>query len=332
MKDEDTVMRSLTHDSFGEPEDVLRLTEENVPEPSEGQVRIRVVLSPVHNHDIWTIRGTYGFVPDLPAPAGTEVLGTVDAVGSGVTGLEAGKRVVSGTSFGVWAEYALVDAADVIPVPDQLPDDRAAQLVSMPFSAISLLDFLQLHEGDWLIQNSANGAVGRILAQLAKARGIHVIGLVRRDAAVADLAAEGITDVLSTEDPAWREKLQEITGGARVATGLDSVGGQATADLVSVLGEGATLVCFGAMGGPTMTVPSGPVIFKDITVRGFWGSRVSREMAREKKAELFGELITRLSEGSVTLPVEGIFDASDFREAMISSMSSGRTGKVLLRF
>ncbi|WP_422562505.1 alcohol dehydrogenase catalytic domain-containing protein, partial [Corynebacterium variabile] len=241
-------MRSLTHDSFGEPEDVLRLTEEDVPESSAGQVRIRVVLSPVHNHDIWTIRGTYGFVPDLPAHAGTEVLGTVDAVGSGVTGLEAGKRVVSGTSFGVWAEYALVDAADVIPVPDQLPDDRAAQLVSMPFSAISLLDFLQLHEGDWLIQNSANGAVGRILAQLAKARGIHVIGLVRRDAAVADLAAEGITDVLSTEDPAWREKLQEITGGARVATGLDSVGGQATADLVSVLGEGATLVCFGAMG------------------------------------------------------------------------------------
>ncbi|MGO2516337.1 MAG: hypothetical protein ACTH8X_09470 [Corynebacterium variabile] len=55
-------------------------------------------------------------------------------------------------------------------------------------------------------------------------------------------------------------------------------------------------------------------------------------MAREKKAELFGELITRLSERSVTLPVEGIFDASDFREAMISSMSSGRTGKVLLRF
>ncbi|CAM5369983.1 alcohol dehydrogenase catalytic domain-containing protein [Corynebacterium variabile] len=234
-------MRSLIHDSFGEPEDVLRLTEENVPEPSEGQVRIRVVLSPVHNHDIWTIRGTYGFVPDLPAHAGTEVLGTVDALGPDVSGLVPGQRVVSGTSFGTWSEYALIDAAGAIPVPDQLSDDSAAQLVSMPFSAISLLDFLDLHEGDWLIQNSANGAVGRILAQLAKARGIHVIGLVRRDAAVADLAAEGITDVLSTEDPAWREKLQEITGGARVATGLDSVGGQATADLVSVLGEGATL-------------------------------------------------------------------------------------------
>jgi NADPH2:quinone reductase len=325
-------MRSLIHDSFGEPEDVLRLTEEDVPEPSEGQVRIRVVLSPVHNHDIWTIRGTYGFVPDLPAHAGTEVLGTVDALGPDVSGLVPGQRVVSGTSFGTWSEYALIDAAGAIPVPDQLSDDSAAQLVSMPFSAISLLDFLDLHEGDWLIQNSANGAVGRILAQLAKARGIHVIGLVRRDDAVAQLASEGITDVLSTEEPDWQGKVLEITGGIPISVGLDSVGGQSTADLVSVLGEGSTLVCFGAMGDPTMTIPSGPVIFKDITVRGFWGSKISQEMNPGKKSELFGELITRISEGSVTLPVEGIFDASDFREAMISSMSSGRTGKVLLRF
>jgi NADPH2:quinone reductase len=325
-------MRSLIHDSFGEPEDVLRLTEEDVPEPSEGQVRIRVVLSPVHNHDIWTIRGTYGFVPDLPAHAGTEVLGTVDALGPDVSGLVLGQRVVSGTSFGTWSEYVLIDAAGAIPVPDQLSDDSAAQLVSMPFSAISLLDFLDLHEGDWLIQNSANGAVGRILAQLAKARGIHVIGLVRRDDAVAQLASEGITDVLSTEEPDWQGKVLEITGGIPISVGLDSVGGQSTADLVSVLGEGSTLVCFGAMGDPTMTIPSGPVIFKDITVRGFWGSKISQEMNPGKKSELFGELITRISEGSVTLPVEGIFDASDFREAMISSMSSGRTGKVLLRF
>ena len=86
----------------------------------EGQVRIRVTLSPIHNHDIWTIRGTYGFVPDLPAHAGTEVLGTVDALGPGVSGLVAGQRVVSGTSFGTWSEYALIDAAGAIPVPDQL--------------------------------------------------------------------------------------------------------------------------------------------------------------------------------------------------------------------
>lgn len=325
-------MRSLIHDSFGEPEDVLHLTEENVPEPSEGQVRIRVTLSPIHNHDIWTVRGTYGFVPNLPAHAGTEVLGTIDALGPDVSGLVPGQRVVSGTSFGTWSEYTLIEAAGVIPVPDQLTDDSAAQLVSMPFSAISLLDFLDLHEGDWLIQNSANGAVGRILAQLAKARGIHVIGLVRRDDAVTQLASEGITDVLSTEDPDWQAKVLEITGDTPISAGLDSVGGQSTADLVSVLGEGADLVCFGAMGGPTMTIPSGPVIFKDITVRGFWGSKVSQEMNPGKKSELFAELITRISEGSVTLPVAGIFDVSDFHEAMLASKSSGRTGKVLLRF
>lgn len=328
----ETLMRILTHDRFGEPDEVLHLTEAAVPEPSDGQVRIRVMLSPVHNHDIWTIRGKYGFVPDLPAPAGTEVLGTVDAVGPGVTGLDVGQRIVSGSSFGTWSEYAIVDAAEALPVPDQLPDDSAAQLVSMPFSAISLLDFLGLREGDWLIQNSANGAVGRILAQLAQARGIHVIGLVRRDTAVAELASEGIDHVLCTEDPDWRERLDGITGGAPILTGLDSVGGQSTADIVSTLGEGATLVCFGAMGSPVMSIPSGPVIFKDITVRGFWGSKVSKEMNPQKKNDLFAELITRISEGTVTLPVAGVFDVSDFREAMLAGKSSARAGKVLLRF
>jgi len=76
-------MRALIHPAFGEPEQVLRVEDRPVPEPGAGQVRLRVVLSPIHNHDLWTVRGTYGFKPELPAPSGTEALGVVDAVGAG---------------------------------------------------------------------------------------------------------------------------------------------------------------------------------------------------------------------------------------------------------
>ncbi|AGT06773.1 NADPH:quinone reductase Zn-dependent oxidoreductase [Corynebacterium glutamicum MB001] len=325
-------MRAITHNTFGDPADVLQITEKEIPTPGPGQVRIQVTLATIHNHDLWTVKGSYGFVPDLPAAAGTEAVGIVDALGEGVEGLQVGQRVASGTSFGIWAEYALVDASGLIPVPEQLSDESAAQLVAMPFSAISLLDFLDMKPGEWLIQNSANGAVGRMLAQLAESRGIHVVGLVRRDAGVQELAAQNISGVVSTETPGWEKQVEDITGGASIAVALDSVGGSSAADLVKLLGEGGTLVSFGAMGNPIMEIPSGPVIFKHITVKGFWGSKVSREMPAEKKTQLFGELIARILDGTLTLPVDSTFDAADIVSAVRASSEPGRAGKVLIRF
>ncbi|AJE68671.1 zinc-binding dehydrogenase [Corynebacterium glutamicum] len=325
-------MRTITHNTFGDPADVLQVTEKEIPTPGPGQARIRVTLATIHNHDLWTVKGSYGFVPDLPAAAGTEAVGIVDALGEGVEGLQVGQRVASGTSFGIWAEYALVDASGLIPVPEQLSDESAAQLVAMPFSAISLLDFLDMKPGEWLIQNSANGAVGRMLAQLAESRGIHVVGLVRRDAGVQELAAQNISGVVSTETPGWEKQVEEITGGASIAVALDSVGGSSASDLVKLLGEGGTLVSFGAMGNPIMEIPSGPVIFKHITVKGFWGSKVSREMPAEKKTQLFGELIARILDGTLTLPVDSTFDAADIVSAVRASSEPGRAGKVLIRF
>lgn len=325
-------MRAITHNTFGNPADVLQVTEKEIPNPGPGQARIRVTLATIHNHDLWTVKGSYGFVPDLPAAAGTEAVGIVDALGEGVEGLQVGQRVASGTSFGIWAEYALVDASGLIPVPEQLSDESAAQLVAMPFSAISLLDFLDMKPGEWLIQNSANGAVGRMLAQLAESRGINVVGLVRRDAGVQELAAQNISGVVSTETPGWEKQVEEITGGASIAVALDSVGGSSASDLVKLLGEGGTLVSFGAMGNPIMEIPSGPVIFKHITVKGFWGSKVSREMPAEKKTQLFGELIARILDGTLTLPVDSTFDAADIVSAVRASSDPGRAGKVLIRF
>ena len=325
-------MRAITHNTFGNPADVLQVTEKEIPTPGPGQVRIQVTLATIHNHDLWTVKGSYGFVPDLPAAAGTEAVGIVDALGEGVEGLQVGQRVASGTSFGIWAEYALADASGLIPVPEQLSDESAAQLVAMPFSAISLLDFLEMKPGEWLIQNSANGAVGRMLAQLAVARGINVVGLVRRDAAIQELAGQGITQVVSTENPGWEEKVKEIAGDAEFTVGLDSVGGAASGDLAKLLGDAATLVSFGAMGNPVMEIPSGPVIFKQLAVKGFWGSKVSREMAADKKAQLFGELIGRILDGTLTLPVDSTFDANDIKQAVEACGAPGRIGKVLLRF
>ncbi|WP_168800626.1 zinc-binding dehydrogenase, partial [Cellulomonas telluris] len=183
-------------------------------------------------------------------------------------------------------------ARGLVPVPDGIDDEAASQLVSMPFSAIALLDSLDLSEGDWLVQNAANGAVGRLVAQLAAARGVHVLGLVRRADGVEELRAHGIGDVVATDDDGWRDRVAAIVGDAPVVAGVDSVGGAAAGDVVSLLAEGGVLVVFGAMDSPTLEISSGDVIFKQVTVKGFWGSKVFPAMDAAKRAALMGELVT----------------------------------------
>jgi NADPH:quinone reductase-like Zn-dependent oxidoreductase len=331
MQKVENTMRAVVHHEFGEPTEVLVVEDVPTPQPGVGEVRVRTLLSPVHNHDLWTVRGTYGFKPELPARAGTEAVGVVDALGEGVSALQVGQRVATGGTFGVWAEYFVARAAALIPVGDALPDEAAAQLVSMPFSAISLLDTLDLTEGDWLVQNAANGAVGRLVAQLAAARGIKVLGLVRRAAGVDELKAHGIGDVVATDTDGWREAATEITSGAPIAVGVDSVGGPAAGDVVSLLAENGRLVVFGAMSSPVVEIPSGPLIFTSISVTGFWGSKVMGAMDDATRATLLSELVTRVGDGSLTLPVEQTYSFDDVREASAANFVAGRSGKILLR-
>lgn len=324
-------MRTIIHETFGEPEDVLTVQDRPLPEPGAGEVRIRTLLAAIHNHDLWTVRGSYGFKPDLPARAGTEAVGIVDAVGEGVTGLTVGQRVASGGSFGAWAEYFTTKAAGLIPVPDAIGDGAAAQLVSMPFSAISLLHFLDLQPGDWLAQNAANGAVGRMVAQLGAARGLNVVGLVRRAAGVDELESQGIGNIVATDADGWQDRVKAITGGAPIRAGVESLGGRAAGDLLGLLAESGTLVAFGSMNSPILNLSAGDLIFKQAIVKGFWGAVVSRDMAPELKGELFRELIQRVLAGELTLPVEATYSFDDVTDAVRASLGAGRIGKVLLR-
>ena len=324
-------MRALVHSSFGDPAEVLSVQDVPLPEPGPGQVRLRVLLATVHNHDLLTVRGLYGYKPELPARSGTEAVGVVDAVGEGVDDALLGRRVTVAGAFGAWAEHVLASAAGVIPVPDDVPDEQAGQLGSMPFSAISVLDSLGLNAGDWMIQNAANGAVGRMVAQLAAARGVHVVSLVRRAGGVAELAAQGVQNVVATDAADWQDQVRALTADAPIRAGIDAVGGDATGQIAAMLGEGGLLVVFGAMASPIMRISSGDVIFKQLTVRGFWGSKVAGAMPAEQRGALFGELLQRLREGVLTLPVEAVLPFEQVAEASEGTLRAGREGKILLR-
>ena len=324
-------MRAVTHDTFGDPAEVLRQSDRPIPQPGPRQVRLKVILSPVHTHDLSTVRGQYGYRPELPAIGGTEAVGIIDAVGEGLDAGMAGRRVAVGGIHGSWAEYVLASATGLVPVPDTIPDESAAQLVAMPFSAITLLDHLDVSSGDWIIQNAANGAVGRMLSRLAAARGVNCVSLVRRADGVAELQASGIANAVSTAENGWQDRVREITAGAAIRVGVDSVGGTASGDLAALIGDNGRMVVFGSMTAQPVVIPPGEFIFRNLTLRGFWGSSVMARLPQERRAALMGEVIGRVMSGDLPLPVDGIFGLDRPADAVRASLTPGKVGKVMFR-
>lgn len=324
-------MRSATYDHFGKPAEVLSLGDRPTPEPKANEVRVKTILASIHNHDLLTIRGQYGFKPDMPAIAGSEAVGIIDAVGDDVTDLKVGQRVAAASVQATWAEYFVASKDMVFPVPDSLDDEMAAQLVAMPLSALMLIEFLEMKSGQWIIHNAANGAVGKSLAMLAAARGVKTINLVRSADSIHELETLGIKNNINTSDDNWKEQVKLIIGNDKISAAVDSVGGEASGDLLSLLGHGGVFAVFGAMSGKPMILNPTDIIFKQATLKGFWGSKLSQEMSVENKQRLVAELIDRTISGQLKLPTEATFDLADITEAVAGDVQSGKKGKVLLK-
>jgi NADPH2:quinone reductase len=324
-------MRCVILNRFGAPTEVLGPGEQPTPQPGPGQVRIRMIQSPIHNHDLAIVRGIYGTRPPLPAIPGTEAVGVVDEVGPDAANIVMGQRVSVAGVQGAWAEFFLAKAAAAVPVPATLSDDLACQLLAMPLSACMLLEDLDLKTGDWMIQNAASGAVGRLVVALAKERGVNVLGLVRRQQTVAELEAEGVRNVLATEDAAWATRVASLTGGAPVVRALDSVGGKAANDLMNVMAPGGVLTSFGALSGQPLVIDPGSVIFKETTIKGFWGTKRAERTSPADTRRMIVDLIRLATQGLLPLRVAGKFLLADVAHAAAASETPGRAGKIVLR-
>ncbi|MBC7599416.1 MAG: zinc-binding dehydrogenase [Polaromonas sp.] len=321
-------MRSVVFESFGVPEKVVTVQERSKPVPGKGQALVRMVLSPVHNHDLMTIEGLYGIKPELPAVPGTEAVGVVEALGEGVDGLKVGQRIAGGATR-TWAEYYLADMGRVVRVPEGVSDETACQLVSMPLSAKMILVDLKVQSGDWMIQNAGNGAVGKLVSRFGLEQGINVVSLVRRDATIAELEALGIANVVSTESEGWQDRVKALTKGAPIMRALDSLGGDSPSQLLEVAADGAELVNFGAMTQRPLKITAAQLLFRSISVRGFWAMKP--KLAPEIIAKMLGELVTLADKGELDLQIEQVFQLGEIADAVKASGKPGRKGKIILQ-
>lgn len=330
-------MKAIVFDRFGPPREVLQVREVPLPEPASGEVRVRMRLSPINPSDLMSVAGNYGRRPELPSTPGFEGVGTIDAVGSGwlakIRGLKPGRRVaVLNARGGNWAEYVTLSARNVVPVPDDLPDDQVAAFFVNPATAIVMTrQVLQVSRGSWLLQTAAGSALGRMVIRLGKHTGFRTINVVRRKELADELKQLGADVVLATQGDNIPERVREITEGAMVSYALDCVGGAGVVDLVESLAPQGRLLVYGTLSGETIPLDPRSLISGQRAIEGFWLSEWVKQQGVFRMLGLFRQIIALMRAGVLTTPVVATYDLDQIAQAAEHVERSARGGKILLR-
>lgn len=322
-------MKSILFEQTGKPRDILKITDLPIPEPGPNEVRIRVIASPINPSDIMFVQNLYGIRPQLPSGAGFEGMGVVDALGEGVQ-MQTGTRV-SFTSVGTWAEYAIAHQRSLIPVPDAMSDDVAAQLFVNPFTAYAMVQDANVPEGGWLMLTAAGSAFGKMVIQLCTMRGIKTIGTVRRNDLNDELKTLGLTEIINTETETMAARVKEITDGKGVACVLDAVGGHTATDALACLAKGGTMLIYGLMSLQDPSLDAGLMIFRELTVKGFWLTDWIRRVDNQTRQDVAKNVISLLASGQIQLPVEASYPLDQIVEAVEHADRPGRRGKILVK-
>lgn len=238
-------MKIIRVHEYGEPE-VMRIEHMGPPEPVAGMVRVKVEAVGVNFIDIYQRSGQYR--PALPFTPGQEAAGVVDMVGTGVTSVKIGDRVAYPFTMGAYAEYTIVPAEKVIPVPDHVDSQTAAALMLQGMTAHYLVtDTFQVKPENTILIHAAAGGTGLLLVQMAKLRGARVLATVSNEAK-AKLAREaGADEVFFYED--FDTEVKRLTNGYGVDVVYDSVGKDTFDRSLNCLRPRGYMVLFGQSSG-----------------------------------------------------------------------------------
>jgi len=322
-------MYGVQINAFGKPWDVVEtITLPDPGAPGAGEVVVDMEFSPINPSDLVLMRGVYGVKPKLPAPVGTEGVARVTKIGSGVTGLKEGDRVLFPRGTSTWLTRSKVKAEHLFALPAAAdPQQLSMLMVNPPTAYLMLTEYVALKKGDWVIQSAGNSAVGRAVIAIARQMGVHTVSVVRRPELIDELKKLG-ADVVLVEGPDLAKRVAEATGKAKIMLALDSVGGPGLMALNDCLANGGMLVAYGVMSGGPGPFFTAPNIFRDLTLKGFWLMNWFNRNP-ERVLEIQKQMASWIADGTIFTPVEATYPL-DQSAAAISHAAKG-TGKILFR-
>jgi NADPH:quinone reductase len=330
-------MKALVFDRFGPPAEVLEVHDVPAPEPGPGQVRVRMLASPINPSDLLVVRGQYGRLPELPATPGFEGVGVIDAAGPGLLrllrGLKPGRRVaVLNGRGGNWQEAVVIPARQAVPLPADVPDEQAAAFFVNPATALVMTRWvLRVPPGAWLLQTAAGSALGRMVLRLGRHDGFRTLNVVRRRAQADELRRSGGDAAIATDQEDLEARVREITGGAGVKYALDAVGGATGGAVVRALAPEGRLLLYGTLSGEPISLDSRALMVGQKRVEGFWLSEWTARQGVLTMLRLFRRITRLLRAGVLTSEVAASFPLEEFKAAVERAEAPGRQGKVLLR-
>lgn len=258
-------MRAMLCRAYGEPEDLV-LAEVPDPVPGPGQLLVRVHAAAVNFPDVLFIAGKYQVKIPPPFIPGNEIAGEVISVGAGAS-IRPGQRV-AGTTFGAFAEQALLDASQATLIPDDADFASAAAFgVTYRTAYYALRTTAQVAEGDWVVVLGAAGGVGLAAVDLAVALKARVLAAASSPEKLALCRQRGAEAVVDYDREDLKSRIRELTGDSARAV-LDPVGGSYSEPALRALARGGTFVTLGYAAGTIPAIPLNLVMLKGITIRG----------------------------------------------------------------
>jgi NADPH2:quinone reductase len=320
-------MKAIQIHQIGGPE-VLQLTELPIPAPGPGQVLIRVEAIGINFIDIYFRKGQYKAT--MPLIPGSEAAGTVEELGPGVTGFSAGDSVVSTSVVGSYAEYALVNAAQLVKIPAGLGPEKAAAAMLQGMTAHYLShSTFPLKSGDTALVHAGAGGVGLLLTQMAARIGARVITTVSTEEKAALSRSAGASEVILYSRQDFEAEVKRLTDGKGADVVYDSVGKDTFDKSLNCLRPRGMLVLFGGSSG---AVPP----FELTQLSGKGSLFVTRPtlwhyvLTRQELEWRAGDVLGWVANGELKLRMEHTYPLSDAARAQADLESRKTTGKLLL--
>jgi NADPH2:quinone reductase len=241
--------KAIRMSKTGGPE-VMEYVDVDVGEPGPGEVRIRHAAVGLNFIDVYFRTGLYP--QPLPGGLGQEAAGTIEAVGPGVTGFQAGDRVAyAGRPNGAYSEERVMPAELLVKLPDSISFDTAAAMMLQGMTVQYLLrQTYQVKAGDTILFHAAAGGIGLIACQWARALGVNLIGTAGSDEKAALALQHGASHAINYKTENFVERVKEITGGRGVQVVYDAIGKDTFIGSLDCLRPRGLMVSFGSASGP----------------------------------------------------------------------------------
>jgi NADPH2:quinone reductase len=320
-------MKAVRVHKFGGPE-VLTSDEVPAPEPKAGEARVKIEAIGLNFIDIYQRTGLY----PLPTPftLGMEGAGVVDAVGEGVREVKQGDRVAYAMILGSYAEYAIVPAGKLAPLPANIDAQSGAALMLQGMTAHYLThSTYALKKGESALIHAAAGGVGLLLIQIAKQLGATVIGTVSTEAKVRLAKDAGADHVVLYTQTDFSDAVKNITDGRGVHVVYDSVGQSTFDKSLDCLRPRGYLVLFGQSSGPVPPFDAGRLAAKG-SLFLTRPTLVHYTMDRTELLKRAGDLFSWTAAGKLKLRIEKTFPLAEVAQAHRELEGRKTTGKIVL--